>query len=56
MDHPASEQAQEDPFNLNRFVEAQEEVYEGALAELRRGDKRGHWNVVHFPTSRRPRI
>jgi len=32
-----------DPFNLNRFVEAQASDYEQALAELRAGRKRTHW-------------
>ncbi|PKO20021.1 DUF1810 domain-containing protein [candidate division BRC1 bacterium HGW-BRC1-1] len=38
-----------DPFDLNRFVEAQEGVYAGVLAELRAGDKRGHWIWFIFP-------
>jgi uncharacterized protein (DUF1810 family) len=32
-----------DPFDLNRFVEAQRGSYEYATAELRRGRKRSHW-------------
>ena len=28
---------------LNRFLEAQERAYDGALAELVEGRKRGHW-------------
>jgi uncharacterized protein (DUF1810 family) len=34
-----------DPFDLQRFVEAQDDsgTYAGALAELRAGHKRGHW-------------
>ena len=33
-----------DPFDLQRFVDAQEGgTYDGALAELRAGHKRGHW-------------
>ena len=32
-----------DPFDLQRFVRAQEATYDGALAELRAGRKRGHW-------------
>ena len=32
-----------DPFDLNRFVRAQEADYEGALAEIRSGRKRSHW-------------
>lgn len=36
-------------FNLERFVEAQEGVYEAALAELRAGAKRTHWMWFIFP-------
>jgi uncharacterized protein (DUF1810 family) len=33
-----------DPFDLQRFVDAQDGgIYDGALAELRAGRKRGHW-------------
>ena len=32
-----------DPFNLERFVEAQGATYSQALAELKAGRKRGHW-------------
>ena len=38
----ASKAMTKDPFNLERFVEAQEGTYAGALAEIRRGAKRGH--------------
>ncbi|HWG07297.1 MAG TPA: DUF1810 domain-containing protein [Beijerinckiaceae bacterium] len=38
-----------DPYNLKRFLEAQRSVYEGALAELRRGCKSGHWMWFVFP-------
>jgi len=34
---------------LDRFVEAQESVYELALAELRDGAKRSHWMWFIFP-------
>jgi uncharacterized protein (DUF1810 family) len=36
-------------FQLQRFVEAQACVYEGALAELRTGAKRTHWMWFVFP-------
>ncbi|GJE70251.1 DUF1810 domain-containing protein [Methylorubrum podarium] len=39
----------DDAFDLNRFVEAQDGVYEGALAELRGGRKRSHWMWFVFP-------
>jgi uncharacterized protein (DUF1810 family) len=36
-------------FNLQRFVEAQEGVFETALAELGAGRKRSHWIWFVFP-------
>jgi uncharacterized protein (DUF1810 family) len=39
----------DDPYNLNRFVQAQEENYEQALLELRSGRKRTHWMWYIFP-------
>jgi len=38
-----------DPYNLQRFVEAQEPVIERVLAELRDGRKRSHWMWYIFP-------
>ena len=38
-----------DPHKLSRFVEAQEEDYEQALAEIRRGRKQSHWIWYIFP-------
>ncbi len=38
-----------DPFNLARFTDAQNGVYEHAVAELRRGRKTGHWMWFVFP-------
>ena len=38
-----------DPFELQRFVEAQEYIYEQALAELKAGRKRSHWMWFIFP-------
>lgn len=38
-----------DPFNLQRFVDAQDPVFEGVRAELRSGRKRGHWIWFIFP-------
>jgi len=34
---------------LERFIKAQASTYEGALAELRAGSKRGHWMWFVFP-------
>jgi uncharacterized protein (DUF1810 family) len=42
----------EDPFNLQRFVDAQEEVYEEVLAELAQGRKTTHWMWFVFPQLR----
>jgi uncharacterized protein (DUF1810 family) len=39
----------DDPFDLARFVRAQRDVYETALAELRSGRKRSHWMWFVFP-------
>jgi uncharacterized protein (DUF1810 family) len=36
-------------FDLERFVAAQDGVYEGALRELRAGRKTGHWIWFIFP-------
>ena len=38
-----------DDFDLERFVAAQEPIYEQALAELRGGRKRSHWMWFIFP-------
>ena len=38
-----------DPFNLERFVEAQAPVYEQARRELKAGRKQSHWMWFIFP-------
>jgi uncharacterized protein (DUF1810 family) len=38
-----------DPHDLARFVQAQEDDYEQALAEVRAGRKRSHWMWYVFP-------
>lgn len=38
-----------DPFNLERFVRAQQPIYATALAELQAGRKRSHWMWFVFP-------
>ncbi len=38
-----------DPFDLQRFVDAQSQTYDQALAELRAGHKRTHWMWFVFP-------
>ncbi len=39
----------DDPFDLARFVSAQDGVFEAALGELRAGRKRSHWMWFVFP-------
>jgi uncharacterized protein (DUF1810 family) len=41
--------ADNDPYDLDRFVRAQAPDYERALAELRAGEKRSHWMWYIFP-------
>jgi uncharacterized protein (DUF1810 family) len=41
-----------DPFDLRRFVDAQDRVYDTVLAELRSGAKRSHWIWFVFPQLR----
>jgi uncharacterized protein (DUF1810 family) len=38
-----------DPYDLNRFVQAQQHDYAQALAEIRSGRKRSHWIWYIFP-------
>ena len=38
-----------DPFNLRRFVDAQDLVYRSVIAELRAGVKQSHWMWFVFP-------
>ena len=41
-----------DPFTLQRFVDAQNPVYDGVCAELRNGRKQTHWMWFIFPQLR----
>jgi len=41
-----------DPFDLQRFVDAQDRVYPTVLDELRGGRKRSHWSWFVFPQLR----
>jgi uncharacterized protein (DUF1810 family) len=41
--------ANDDPYHLHRFVEAQDPVYSQVCEELRRGYKTGHWMWFVFP-------
>ena len=39
----------DDPYNLQRFVDAQDRVYDDVCAELRSGRKQTHWMWYIFP-------
>jgi uncharacterized protein (DUF1810 family) len=39
----------DDPFNLRRFVDAQDRVFNQVCSELRNGSKRSHWMWFIFP-------
>jgi uncharacterized protein (DUF1810 family) len=39
----------DDPFDLQRFVDAQNPVIDDVLSELRAGRKRSHWMWCVFP-------
>jgi len=41
-----------DPYDLQRFVDAQEHVYGPALSEIKSGLKRSHWMWFIFPQFR----
>ncbi len=41
-----------DPYDLQRFIQAQDPVYEEVLAELRNGRKTSHWMWFIFPQIR----
>jgi uncharacterized protein (DUF1810 family) len=42
-------QKMDDPYNLQRFVDAQQHVIASVLSELRQGRKRSHWMWFIFP-------
>ena len=41
-----------DPYNLQRFIDAQNPIYEQVCSELRQGCKTGHWMWFIFPQIR----
>lgn len=45
----ASPKPSSDPFDLDRFVKAQDPVFNAVLVELRQGRKRSHWMWFVFP-------
>ena len=49
MSAPVPADDPDDPHDLNRFLRAQEDDFEQALAEIRSGRKRTHWMWYVFP-------
>jgi uncharacterized protein (DUF1810 family) len=49
MSDPMDAPGTDDPYHLSRFVNAQQDDYEQALAEIRNGAKRTHWMWYIFP-------
>jgi uncharacterized protein (DUF1810 family) len=49
MANPSDSASKDDPYNLSRFLRAQEDVYAQALSEIRGGQKRTHWMWYIFP-------
>ncbi len=49
MLNPGESPIPNDPFNLSRFLGAQEDSYHQALSEIRSGCKRSHWMWFIFP-------
>lgn len=52
MHDPTRTYAADDPFNLARFVSAQQDTYPQALREMRAGNKQSHWMWFVFPQLR----
>lgn len=44
-----SSRMRDDPFDLARFIRAQQQVYSDVLTELKTGRKRSHWMWFIFP-------
>jgi uncharacterized protein (DUF1810 family) len=49
MDSSGNSPRVDDPFDLNRFLRAQEADYEHVISEIRSGLKRSHWIWYIFP-------
>ncbi len=49
MISPVDSREPDDPYDLTRFVRAQESDYDRALSEIRSGRKRTHWMWYIFP-------
>ena len=52
VDRQTASQQTDDPFGLQRFLDAQNDVYPTVLDELRAGAKRTHWIWFVFPQLR----
>jgi len=50
--HDSSNRSSHDPYNLERFVIAQNPVFQRVLSELQAGTKMGHWMWFIFPQIR----
>ena len=50
MDYPHDSAGTSDPYDLRRFLKAQEGDYERALAEITSGRKSLALDVVHLPS------
>jgi uncharacterized protein (DUF1810 family) len=49
IDYDEIDPTLQDPHHLQRFVDAQDRVYNQICSELRNGDKQGHWIWFIFP-------
>ena len=49
MDIVSRKTRPDEPFDLSRFLSAQDQVYADVLAELKSGQKRTHWMWFVFP-------
>ena len=49
MNNPNDSGAKDDPYDLDRFLQAQASDYDRALRELKIGRKRSHWMWYIFP-------
>ena len=49
MAETSSTRGTDDPYNLSRFLQAQEDDYEQALSEIKSGRKQSHWMWYIFP-------
>lgn len=43
------ENIKKDTYNLDRFLQAQEDIYESVITDLKNGNKKSHWMWYIFP-------